>query len=528
MSTSPTVSALSFSWPDGTPVLRDVSFTVPAGRASLVGANGAGKSTLLRLLAGQLTPTSGSISDVGIAGYVPQRPQARPAAPLAEALGVSEPLNALRRIEAGSTDSADFDAVGEDWDVAERAAATLDGLGLARLGGATALDRPLGTLSGGEATLVAIAGRLLQRPDTLLLDEPTNNLDARARGLLVDALQAFAGSVLVVSHDLELLERMSATVELYRGRVRVFGGPYSHYREVLAAEQAAAEQAVVTARDDLRIQRRQLAENQTKLARRARTARKAEAEKRVPKIVAGLRKNAAEVSAGKLKNLQEDRVDAARDALDAAGENVRDDRAVRISLPEPGPTGRGPIIDLDDPCIGRLRIDAGDRVALAGPNGTGKTTLLRAGLDDATTRGRAVGYVPQDLHFPDESASLIDCVMRPARFAPDSGRGERPDLGAEPAHAALARMLFRGRQSERTVGSLSGGERLRLALALALLPDPAPTLLALDEPTNNLDVPSVELLVEALDDWKGALVIVSHDAEFIRRLRITRRIELSE
>ncbi|BDH55291.1 ABC-F family ATP-binding cassette domain-containing protein [Tsukamurella sp. PLM1] len=522
MATSLAVSALTLRWPDGTTVFDDLSFTIPAGRAALVGANGAGKSTLLRILAGRITPTAGSVSGAGVVGYVPQHPQAEPDDSLADALGIGGTVAALRRIEGGSAEPEDFEAVGDDWDVEERATAVLDGLGL-RLG---ALDRTVGTLSGGEATLLAIAGQLLRRPDTLLLDEPTNNLDQRARGLLTDALERFAGTAVVVSHDLTLLEQMDSTVELYRGAVRVFGGPYSRYREILDAEQAAAEQAVTSAKVDLKAQRRDLVEAQIKLDRRARFAAKAEAEKRVPKIIAGLRKNAAEVSAGKHRGLHEDRVDSARDALDQAQEGLRDDRSVRIAMPEPGPGVHR--TQLDD---GPLQVTGPERVALVGPNGAGKTTVLRRAIAAARAADppTVIGYVPQDVRFGPAGAESGASGSHDAEEGTliDAVRDAHPGLDAQQCHAALARMLFRGRQSERIVSSLSGGERLRLALAIALLGDPAPSTLVLDEPTNNLDVPSVELLVEALKSWAGALVIVSHDRAFLDRVELTREVEIT-
>ncbi len=522
MATSLAVSALSLRWPDGTVVFDDLSFTIPAGRAALVGANGAGKSTMLRILAGRIAPTAGSVSGTGVVGYVPQHPQARPGDTLADALGIGATVAALRRIEGGSAEPEDFEAVGDDWDVEERATAVLDGLGL-RLG---ALDRTVGTLSGGEATLLAIAGQLLLRPDTLLLDEPTNNLDERARGLLTEALERFAGTAVVVSHDLTLLERMDSTVELYRGSVRVFGGPYSHYREVLDAEQAAAEQAVTTAKGDLKAQQRDLIEARTKLDRRKRYADKAEAEKRVPPILAGLLKQKAEVSAGKHRVLHEGKVDSARDALDQAREGVRDDRSVRIAMPEPGPGLHR--LQLDD---GPLQVVGPERIALVGPNGAGKTTVLRRAIAAARAAEppTVIGYVPQDVRFGPADAGSEASGSHDAEEGSllDAVRDAHPDLDAQHAHAALARMLFRGRQSERIVGTLSGGERLRLALAIALLGDPAPSLLALDEPTNNLDVPSVELLVEALKSWEGALVVVSHDRAFLDLLDLTREVEIT-
>ncbi|WP_461167902.1 ATP-binding cassette domain-containing protein [Tsukamurella serpentis] len=307
---------------------------------------------------------------------------------------------------------------------------------------------------------------------------------------------------------------MDSTVELYRGAVRVFGGPYSHYREVLDAEQAAAEQAVTSAKIDLRAQRRDLVQAQIKLDRRARTAAKAQSQKRVPKIVAGMLKNSAEVAAGKYRGLHDDRIDSAREVLDAAEQGLRDDRSVRITLPEPGPGLHR--VQLDD---GPLQVVGPERIALVGPNGAGKTTVLRRAIAAARAAQppTVIGDVPQDVRFGSaEAGSLLDAV-----------RGAHPDLDAQQAHAALARMLFRGRQAERTVNTLSGGERLRLALAIALLSDPAPSLLALDEPTNNLDVPSTELLVQALQSWGGALVVVSHDRAFLDQLGLTREVEIT-
>ncbi|MFW0786931.1 ABC-F family ATP-binding cassette domain-containing protein [Gordonia sp. CPCC 206044] len=499
------LSDVSFAWPDGAMIFDHVSLTIPDAVYSLVGANGAGKSTLLRMIAGELEPTTGSVTVRGEVGRVGQHPYDDPDATIAVVLGIADIRAALRRIESGSVDERDFEIVGDDWDAEQRAAGHLAALGLPE-----DLDRAVGSLSGGEATLLAIVAQLLRRPDVLLLDEPTNNLDSDSRTRLFDVISGFSGTVVVVSHDLELLERVDATLELYRGDIRLFGGPYSLYRATLDAEQEAAEAAVATAANDLRKQRREMVDAQIKLDRRARTAATAEREKRVPKIIAHLRRDAAQVSAGKLRNAHRDDVSAAADRLDSVRDEVRDDRTARIAMPEVDVATRAQIVDDD-----RLRIDGPERVALVGHNGSGKTSLIA----DLIASGHVLvpyALVPQRITFDDPTLSIAAAVA-----------GAHPDIPVQNVRAHLARFLFRGARADRPLAELSGGERLRVALATALLADPTPKLLILDEPTNNLDLDTTEELVSALRDWAGALLVVSHDPGFLDRIGIDRTQTLS-
>ncbi|GAA3725101.1 ABC-F family ATP-binding cassette domain-containing protein [Gordonia hankookensis] len=498
------LSDVAFAWPDGTVVFDQISLSVSDAVYSLVGANGAGKSTLLRLIAGELTPQRGSVSVRGDVGMVGQHPYDDPDLSVATVLGIDEIRSALRRIEGGSVDEQDFGTVGDDWDVEDRAVGQLSALGLP-----TDLDRRIGALSGGEATLLAIVAQLIRRPAVLLLDEPTNNLDSASRTRLFDVIGRFSGTVVVVSHDLELLERVDATLELYRGGIRLFGGPYSLYRNTLDAEQESAEAAVATAANDVRKQRREMVEAQIKLDRRARTAATAEREKRVPKIIAHLRRDAAQVSAGKLRNAHRDDVSAATSRLDAAREEIRDDRTARITMPPVEISSRAQVIDDE-----RLRIDGPERIALTGRNGSGKTTLI----SDLIATGHVVvpyAYVPQRIVFDDDRRSIAQAVA-----------DAHPDIPIQDVRAHLARFLFRGARADRALRELSGGERLRVALATALIADPTPKLLILDEPTNNLDIDTTEELVDAIREWSGALLVVSHDAGFLDAVAIDRTVEV--
>jgi ATPase subunit of ABC transporter with duplicated ATPase domains len=207
MSQAIVVDDLQFAWPDGEVVFEGLSFVVGPGRTGLIGANGSGKSTLLRLLAGELAPTGGSVRVAGSLGHLPQDLTLDAGLPVDEVLGIARARRALQAIERGQATADRFAAVGDDWDVEERARATLDRLGLAHLD----LDRRVGEVSGGEAVLLGLAARFLRRPDVLLLDEPTNSLDLASTGQLAQALAAYRGALLVASHDLPFLATIGIT-----------------------------------------------------------------------------------------------------------------------------------------------------------------------------------------------------------------------------------------------------------------------------------------------------------------------------
>ncbi|MDR1265026.1 MAG: ATP-binding cassette domain-containing protein [Propionibacteriaceae bacterium] len=584
-----TFDHLSFHWPDGDIGLDDVSGSFGAGRTGLVGDNGSGKTTFLRLIAGQLVPSSGRLEVAGEVSYLPQTIALARGATVADLLGVRAKLDALRAIEQGSVDPGPFDLVGDDWDIETQADQLLRGLDTAGGGLAGAdLDRDVTRLSGGEAMVMAIAGCQLRRTAVTLLDEPTNNLDAVLRQQVLQLIAAWGGTVVVASHDVGLLDLMDATAELHDGRLALFGGGYSAWRAALAVEQAAAAQAEQTAEQALRTARRQRAAALEKTAKNLARGKAKAIGEGLGKAARDSMRNRAEATAGRARGTGDDRVERARAALAEASLRRRGQEHIRLDLPDPGvPAGRR-LLELTWGDDERFVLRGPERVALLGRNGVGKTTLVEellglrppsgdrtapdqtggevvpdpagVGVESDTTEGRATPDRGKSLSAPDQAEDRAT-PDQTGGGAPDSGDGrlrgrlltdrvgylpQRLD-GLDDARSALdnvaavalaatageirtrlARLLLRGEAAFRPVADLSGGERFRVALARLLFAQPPAQLLILDEPTNNLDLTSLDQLVEALSGYRGAILIISHNLSFIERLGVDVALELAD
>lgn len=516
------ISELSFGFdPLDDPLLEGLNATIPPGRTGIVGRNGTGKTTLLRLISGELSPTSGQVTVPGDVARLRQDLLQRPELTVAEILGIDRAVNALRAIEAGSMSHADFDAVGSDWDVDARATALL-ARRVPSLGAEAVLARTAATLSGGELMLTAMCGLELAGATVAVLDEPTNNLDARSRSALYKAATDWDGTLLVVSHDVALLNLMDSILEVHDGSLRVHGGNYDSYREHLAAEQAAAEQTVRAAEQKLRTERRERDHIQKAMARREQKSRKDYANKRAPRITMKSWGEKSEKVRAAEQNKAAQKVAEAATAVGAAEERVRSDRSIRVDIIDPG-TARGRRLAELVGTNQTVHVTGGDRVALVGDNGVGKTSLLRTLLTPGQprhtpARGRLLtsryGYLDQRLELDAEATAL------------ESVQAAVPDKVPQEIRAGLAKFLVRGDIVDRPVGALSGGERFRVALAGLLLADPPPELLVLDEPTNNLDLDSIEQLVVGLQSYRGALIVVSHDQHLLEQLDLDQVIEL--
>lgn len=528
-----TVDHLSVSAADGTSLFSDLGFSLNRENIGLVGRNGCGKSTLLSLLAGEDAggaSCSGAISRHG--RFALLRQIGSDAGSVADALGVAGPLALLRRMEAG--DGSAEDAARADWGLEARLAEAFLQMGLAAIG----LNAPVRALSGGQRMRLGIAALLLGRNDVLLLDEPTNDMDEEGRGLIADMLRGWRGGAIVASHDRALLEQMDRIIHLSPVGCTVFGGGWGGFTAARDAmrerAEAELERAVLHARQVTQSAREQ-AERQ---ARRDKAGWAKRARGDAPKILLDAQADRAQRTAGRGRDQSAHFIEEARHRMEEARQRVEVVTPLHIDLPPSRlPAGRV-VLRMEDVVCARpgkdghparplfgplsLTISGPQRLAINGPNGSGKTSLLRIimGLEEP-----AFGMVFRAegaLVMLDQHCSLIN----PALSLLENMQARHPGMISGQAHEVLARFAFRNRDALRPAATLSGGERLRAALALVTGGPVPPQLLLLDEPTNHLDMDSAHMLKEALRSWDGALILISHDAAFRDAVGIDREIYL--
>ena len=522
---------LTYRLPTGRELFHDLTLSFGREPTGLVGPNGSGKTTLVRLLSGELQPSAGTIHRTGSIAVLPQNFHPGRESRLGSILGIEERLAALRRMEAGLATGEDVELIGDDWDLEERTASVLARFGLDHL----PLDRPLGAVSGGEATRAALAGLALQRPDFLVLDEPTNHLDAGSRESLYQLVEGCTGGVLCVSHDRALLRRMERIVELSALGVRTFGGSYDDYRARRDADDAAAQRELESARAALRFTERKAQAIGERQVRRESSGRRSAHRSNMPKILLGARKRQAQATAGRIRGVTEREIGERRERVAAARQHVGERERPRFDLASTNlPAGRL-VLDLERittrfPGASRslfedvsLRIVGPERVAIVGPNGSGKTTLLKIALGHLTPDAGSVRRLPDgEMAFLDQHGPELDGT----KSVFDNFRTFHPESDETSARHALARFLFLNDAVRQMVATLSGGERLRAALACLLGGSRPPSMLVLDEPTNHLDLDALEALERALVAYDGALLVVSHDPHFLDAIGVQQRVTL--
>lgn len=527
------IHQLMYMHPDKEVLFENINLSVNKGeKIALVGNNGSGKSTLLKMIAGQLTPSAGSIV-VPPAGlyYVPQHFGQYDGLTIAQALGIDGKLCALQAILNGSVEEAHFAILNDDWNIEETAMAALSYWGLEGFG----FSQPMKDLSGGEKTKVFLAGMDLNREAVILLDEPTNHLDYRHRKKLYDFVTTSRCTMIVVSHDRVLLNLLPCTCELKRNEITVYGGNYEFYKEQKSAQQRALQQRLEEKEKELKLARKIARETIEKKQKHEVRGEKQNIKKGVSRIAMGNLKDMAEKSASKLKDIHSEKTDNI----------LQEVRSIRSSVPAPAAlktdfnssslhTGKILVAAKDinfgysenllwkEPLSFEIR--SGERINIEGDNGSGKTTLLKlitGILQPSTgtiTRADGLSYV-----YMDQEYSVISNELSILEQAQAYNNQPLPEHELK---TILNRFLFPADTWDKPCSKLSGGEKMRLAFCCLMIDNNSPDLFILDEPTNNLDIYNIDTITETMKLYKGTVLVISHDRYFVEEIGVNRKIVL--
>ena len=506
-------------FPTGDTLFGPLNLTLEPSLCALVGRNGSGKTRLLRLLAGLDEPASGHIERFGSHAWVAQQHVISPQTTLAELLGYDAIFTARKRIDSGDYQPDDLELLDGHWDVAERLREAFINAKLPPFDP----DKPAGELSGGERIRALLCGAFTAEADFMLLDEPTNHLDRQGRAWFNDQLSRYQGGVLVASHDRELLAQVPRILELSSGGLRSYGGNYADFQTQRNAEQQAARAALEHAATERKRTRvRMQKEHDDSQRRSAKTLRTVDT-LNIASFERVKYKGAAKERIGSWKKQHSEQNEALNAAVNKARERVEEDNPVMFTLPGSQiPEGKQVLV-LEDLVLPHVpvpplnwRMDGPMRVALKGPNGCGKSTLLKILLGEIAPRSGtckvsvSCAYLDQHLSRLDLSQSVMTHL----------NLGHTP-LEEGVLRTRLAQLQLGADKVSLPLAELSGGERLKAALACVLWRAEATQLLLLDEPTNHLDLASVQAIEAALANFPGALLVVSHDEAFLRGLTLT-------
>lgn len=521
---------ITYIHPDKELLFENISFAVQKqDKAGLIGNNGSGKSTLLKILAGIIKPSKGTVNCETKPYYVPQHFGQYDGLTIAGAMQIEDRLNAMKDILNGNVSRKNMALVNEDWNIEEKIHKALARWDLSGF----PLDRKMEMLSGGEKTKVFLAGISIHEPDIVLMDEPTNHLDTKSRESLYQMITSCENTLLVVSHDRALLQLLHSIYELDKRGITLYGGNYELYKEQKKIEEKALVQKLEDRERELKKARRTEREALERKQRQDVRGKKKQEKAGVPHVLMKKLKNSAEASSAKLKDTHSKKIGNISEELREAQEKLPDIRKMKMDFEDSSlHTGKMVVTaeNINYAFNGRplwkeglsFQIRSGERINIRGRNGSGKTTLLKIILGELEPMHGSIVRADIRSVYIDQDYSLIQndlTVYEQAQEYNENGLEEHE------IKIRLNRYLFGKDFWERPCGELSGGEKMRLTLCCLMIGDHAPDLFVLDEPTNNLDIQNSEILADAIRQYTGTLLVVSHDAYFLTEMNVNRIIE---
>ncbi len=562
------IQQISYIHPDKEVLFSDLNFAISKGqKLGLVGNNGCGKSTLLQIIAGQLSPSSGVIVRPDELYYIPQHFGQYDSLTIAQALRIERKQQALHAILSGDASNENFVVLDDDWNIEERSIAALDLWGL----GQFTLSYPMNLLSGGEKTRVFLAGMDIHHPPVILMDEPTNHLDSSGRQRLYDWVEKCRSTLLVVSHDRTLLNLLPEICELEKHQINYYGGNYEFYKEQKTLMQEALQQRIEEKEKALRIARKVARETAERRDKQNVRGEKNHIKKGVPRIVLNALQGKSEKSTSKLNSTHQEKAEKLTDERNQLRSSLSPTATLKTDFNSSSlhtgkilvtakevnfgyhpnsinshiqmnneanlaDTGNHPSPDSNDiqdnsdfkqqlwqtPISFQLK--SGDRLRIEGANGSGKTTLLklitgqlRPQEGNLTRMEFTYVYLNQEYSIIDNRNSILEQAYA----------FNNRNLPEHEIKTILNRYLFPASEWDKSCRKLSGGEKMRLAFCCLMISNNTPDMFILDEPTNNLDIQSIEIITATIKNYTGTVIVISHDDYFIQEIGIEQRILLS-
>ena len=562
------IQQISYIHPDKEVLFSDLNFAISKGqKLGLVGNNGCGKSTLLQIIAGQLSPSSGVIVRPDELYYIPQHFGQYDSLTIAQALRIERKQQALHAILSGDASNENFVVLDDDWNIEERSIAALDLWGL----GQFTLSYPMNLLSGGEKTRVFLAGMDIHRPPVILMDEPTNHLDSSGRQRLYDWVEKCRSTLLIVSHDRTLLNLLPEICELEKHQINYYGGNYEFYKEQKTLMQEALQQRIEEKEKALRIAHKVARETAERRDKQNVRGEKNHIKKGVPRIVLNALQGKSEKSTSKLNSTHQEKAEKLTDERNQLRSSLSPTATLKTDFNSSSlhtgkilvtakeinfgyhpnsinshiqmnneanlaDTGNHPSPDSNDiqdnsdfkqqlwqtPISFQLK--SGDRLRIEGANGSGKTTLLklitgqlRPQEGNLTRMEFTYVYLNQEYSIIDNRNSILEQAYA----------FNNRNLPEHEIKTILNRYLFPASEWDKSCRKLSGGEKMRLAFCCLMISNNTPDMFILDEPTNNLDIQSIEIITATIKNYTGTVIVISHDDYFIQEIGIEQRILLS-
>ena len=562
------IQQISYIHPDKEVLFSDLNFAISKGqKLGLVGNNGCGKSTLLQIIAGQLSPSSGVIVRPDDLYYIPQHFGQYDSLTIAQALQIERKQQALHAILSGDASNENFVILDDDWNIEERSIAALDLWGL----GQFTLSYPMNLLSGGEKTRVFLAGMDIHHPPVILMDEPTNHLDSSGRQRLYDWVEKCRSTLLVVSHDRTLLNLLPEICELEKHQINYYGGNYEFYKEQKTLMQEALQQRIEEKEKALRIARKVARETAERRDKQNVRGEKNHIKKGVPRIVLNALQGKSEKSTSKLNSTHQEKAEKLTDERNQLRSSLSPTATLKTDFNSSSlhtgkilvtakeinfgyhpnsinshiqmnneanlaDTGNHPSPDSNDiqdnsdfkqqlwqtPISFQLK--SGDRLRIEGANGSGKTTLLKLITGQFQPQEGNLMRMEFTYVYLNQEYSIIDNRNSILEQAYAFNNRNLPEHEIK---TILNRYLFPASEWDKSCRKLSGGEKMRLAFCCLMISNNTPDMFILDEPTNNLDIQSIEIITATIKNYTGTVIVISHDDYFIQEIGIEQRILLS-